>query len=38
MNVMTSHPNVMLDTNQVPMRVPLPDSMHHGLGELHNGT
>ena len=38
MNVMPSHPDMMLDANQVTMRVPLPDSMHHRLGELHNGT
>ncbi|MGI4795921.1 MAG: hypothetical protein ACRYF2_23205 [Janthinobacterium lividum] len=38
MNMMTSYPDVMLDANQVTVGVPLPDSMHHRLGKLHNGT
>lgn len=38
MNVMASHPSVMLNADQVTLRVPLPNSMHYRLGKLHNGT
>lgn len=36
--MMASQSGMMLDADEVTLRMPIPDGVHHWLGKLHDGT